>query len=154
FLLNCNLFVPEPNDYDDDDDDVDATEQTNPQTILKHQKYTTRLYVFLLIVSLYMLLFTGLTKRESRQMKVTPISSSIYYDLKDKYDDMLSCPCSNVTIPYEDFVNNTITFHPVCSSMFITEQWFAALYSTDASKHGVADFRTTASHQVSYFHFE
>ncbi|CAF1437934.1 unnamed protein product [Adineta steineri] len=94
-----------------------------------------------------MLLFTGLTKRESRQMKVTPIDSSIYYDLKDKYDDMLSCPCSNVTIPYEKFINNTITFHPVCSSMFISNEWFEALYSTNASKHGAADFRTTASHQ-------
>ncbi|CAF1423886.1 unnamed protein product [Adineta steineri] len=94
-----------------------------------------------------MLLFTGLTRRGSRQMKVTPVSSSIYYDLKDKYDDMLSCPCSNVTIPYEDFVSNPITSHPVCSSVFISNQWFAALYSTDASKHGVADFRTTASHQ-------
>ncbi|CAF4079112.1 unnamed protein product, partial [Adineta steineri] len=94
-----------------------------------------------------MLLFTGLTRRGSRQMKVTPVSSSIYYDLKDKYDDMLSCPCSNVTIPYEDFVSNPITSHPVCSSVFISNQWFEALYSTDASKHGVADFRTTASHQ-------
>ncbi|CAF4013013.1 unnamed protein product [Adineta steineri] len=94
-----------------------------------------------------MLLFTGLTRRGSRQMKVTPIDSSIYYDLKDKYDDMLSCPCSNVTIPYEDFVSNPITSHPVCSSVFISNQWFEALYSTDASKHGVADFRTTASHQ-------
>ena len=51
FLSNYNLFVPEPNEYDDDD--VDPNEQTNPQTILKHQKYSTRLYILLLIGKFY-----------------------------------------------------------------------------------------------------
>ena len=87
-------------------------------------------------------------------MKVTPIDSLVYNDLKDKYGDILSCPCSNAIITYEDFVTITITYHPVCSSTFISNEWSKALYSINASRHGVADFRTTASHQVSYFHFE
>lgn len=41
---NYNLFLPEENDYDDNDN-----EQKDPVMILKHQKYTTRLYVILLM---------------------------------------------------------------------------------------------------------
>jgi hypothetical protein len=44
-IRNYNLFIPEENDYDDDNDD----EATNPTTVLQHQKYSTRLYVLLLM---------------------------------------------------------------------------------------------------------
>ncbi len=40
-----NLFMQEENDYDEDDND----EPRDPATIIKHQKYTTWLYVLLLM---------------------------------------------------------------------------------------------------------
>ena len=40
-----NLFIHEENDYDDDDDD---DESKDPAIVIKHQKYTTWLYVLLL----------------------------------------------------------------------------------------------------------
>ena len=49
-VCNYNLFIPEPNDYDDDDDDDEQNERRNPEFVVKYQKYTTRLYVLLLIV--------------------------------------------------------------------------------------------------------
>lgn len=42
---NYNLFMPEENDYLDDDDD--SNEPNDPVTVLKHQKYTTWLYILL-----------------------------------------------------------------------------------------------------------
>ncbi len=44
-VRNYNLFMSEENDYDDDDDD----EPRDPTTVLKHEKYSTRLYVLLLM---------------------------------------------------------------------------------------------------------
>ncbi len=41
-IRNYNLFMSEENDYDDD-------EPRDPTTVLKHQKYSTRLYVLLLM---------------------------------------------------------------------------------------------------------
>ena len=61
-------------------------------------------------------------KREFREIKVAPINSLIYNELYDKYGEALSCPCSKITIAYEDFVTNIITYHPVCTSTFITVQ--------------------------------
>jgi hypothetical protein len=39
-----NLFIPEENEYDDNDDE----QPKEPATVLKHQKYMTWLYIFLL----------------------------------------------------------------------------------------------------------
>ena len=45
-IRNYNLFMQEEDDYDDDDDD---DESKDPAIVLKHQKYTTWLYVLLLM---------------------------------------------------------------------------------------------------------
>ena len=52
-------------------------------------------------------------------------------------------------MPYNVFVSNTISFHPVCSSIFVSEEWIAALYIEYASIFLVMDFRSTAKSQVS-----
>ena len=72
----------------------------------------------------------------------------IYEKLYSEYSNTLTCPCSNVNIPYHIFLNNTIKYHPVCSSIFIRKEWINALYMIDASFYGTDDFRTTAYSQV------
>ncbi|CAF4167289.1 unnamed protein product, partial [Adineta steineri] len=71
----------------------------------------------------------------------------IFNQLYVKYPETLKCTCSNVTLPYETFVSHKITFHPVCSSIFIAEKWIRELYLSNASQYGVRDFRTTAHSQ-------
>lgn len=48
-ICDYNLFIPDEDDYDDDD------EAEDPLIKLKHEKYTTRLYVILLIGRLLLL---------------------------------------------------------------------------------------------------
>lgn len=43
-ILNYNVFIPEEDEYDDDNDELQ-----NPATLLKQQRYATRIYVPLLI---------------------------------------------------------------------------------------------------------
>ena len=155
---NYNLFIPEENDYDDG-----QMELQDPATVLKRQKYTTWLYIILFIgnkfnsntyndfffsVSLYILLYVSLLKSQSRAITITEITPMIFNQLYLDHAATLSCPCSATTIPYETFVSNTIIFHPVCSSFFISQEWIEALYLIDASTYGATDFRTTAHSQV------
>ncbi|CAF1459507.1 unnamed protein product, partial [Adineta steineri] len=44
-------------------------------------------------------------------------------------------------------VSNTISFHPVCSSIYVSKEWIQALYLSYASSLLVPDFRTTAKSQ-------
>ncbi|CAF4145952.1 unnamed protein product, partial [Adineta steineri] len=86
-------------------------------------------------------------KPELRTITVLDITPVIFNETFLKYGETLSCPCSKVAIPYKDFVNHTITYHPICSSIFVSEQWIQALYVEDASRYGTGDFRSTANSQ-------
>ena len=64
-------------------------------------------------------------------MAVPHPSLSAYNDLHNLYSDVLKCPCSNVSIPYETLVSWLPTFHQVCSSDFIDKSWISSLYYLD-----------------------
>lgn len=105
----------------------------------------------LFLVSIYVLFYVTLTRSSPRTVI---ISENILRDFEQLYLEhgkTLSCPCSVITMPYQAFVSNKITLHSVCSSIFISSQWTKALYLPDASRYGVADFRTTASSQVNQY---
>lgn len=159
WLTNYNLFMLDENDYHDDDDEVQT-----PATILKRQRYSTRLYILLLIgkqseivliyfyeflVSLYGLLFVALVQWETRVITVELVTSSLFRELYSKHADTLSCPCSETIVPYERFVSNAVSFHPLCTSVFVKNEWIEALYLSSTSTFSAMDFRMTASSQVS-----
>ncbi|UJR12400.1 hypothetical protein I4U23_016577 [Adineta vaga] len=86
-------------------------------------------------------------KSPTRTTTVYNVTPAIFDQLYVNYAETLSCSCSKVNIPYGDFVNHKITFHPICSSIFVSQEWIEALYLKNASRYGVQDFRTTAAAQ-------
>ena len=60
-------------------------------------------------------------------MIVSNPSLSDYIHLQDLYKNVLTCPCLNVTIPYGRFISLTPTFHKVCSSDYVSEEWISML---------------------------
>ena len=100
------------------------------------------------LVSMYVLFYSGMMKTQARTVVISHIDPNKFEELYSKHGEILSCPCSTITTSYKSFVSNTIKFHPVCSSFFVSEQWAKALYLIDRSKYGVGDFRTTAASQV------
>ena len=138
---NYNLFIPDERDYYDE-------ETTNPATATKYQKYTTRLYVLLLLVCMYFLCYATLIKTQLHTIVVNDIDADKFEKLYLEHAETLSCPCENITIPYKEFVSHTIRFHPVCTSFFINKQWIDALYLPNATLYSIGDFRKIASSQV------
>ncbi|CAF1622338.1 unnamed protein product, partial [Adineta ricciae] len=141
---NYNLFIPDENDYHDDGDEQEVQD---PEVLLKQQKYATWLYAFLLLVSLYVLFYLTLMTLNSQTITISPITRSRFEQLYGDHAETLSCPCSKTAIPRKNFISSHITFHPVCSSVFVSEQWIQALYLVNASDYGPADFRATAKSQ-------
>ncbi|CAF0940350.1 unnamed protein product [Adineta steineri] len=147
YIYYYNLFIPEENDYDDDDDGENNTRK-DPRTILKHQLYATRLYVPLLIMTVYIVTFIVVIIPPTQQISISNITPLLFNQLYRDHAETLSCSCSSINIPYKSFVTNTISFHPVCSSVFVSKEWIEALYSPLASAFLVMDFRKTAGSQV------
>jgi hypothetical protein len=48
---------------------------------------------------------------------------NVYTELQTKYSQTIVCPCTQISINYEKFISFNPTFHQICSSDFVTEQW-------------------------------
>ena len=90
----------------------------------------------------------ALIKPQEELVAVLGITPTIFEKLNNKYRDTLSCPCSTISMRYDAILSHNIKFHPICSSIFISQQWIEALYLTNASQYPMVDFRKTASRQV------
>ncbi|CAF1071438.1 unnamed protein product [Adineta steineri] len=147
YIYHYNVFIPDEDDYDDDDLDDNNDKVRDPALTLKQQLYTTRLYIPLFIIVLYILTFIAFVSPQDRLITVTNITPELFSQLSIEHADTLSCPCSTIAVPYEILVSNTISFHPVCSSIYVSKEWIQALYLSYASSLLVTDFRTTAKSQ-------
>ncbi|CAF1176295.1 unnamed protein product [Adineta steineri] len=84
---------------------------------------------------------------QSQTITVSKVTPLIFNQLYADHGDTLSCPCTTNAILFKDFVSNEIIFHPICSSIFVSQQWIQALYNPNASTYTPPDFRTTAMSQ-------
>ncbi|CAF1309564.1 unnamed protein product, partial [Adineta ricciae] len=78
------------------------------------------------------------------------ISETILNEIHPKDGEILSCPCSTTSISYKKFVSHHITYHPLCRSYFISQQWIKAVYSPNASRYIPRDFRIIAHSQFQF----
>ncbi|CAF1386444.1 unnamed protein product, partial [Adineta ricciae] len=143
YVYYYNVFIPE--EYDDDGDEHHTTQ--NPTAVIKYQLYATRLYVPLLIMTVYILTFIVVIFPPTQQVIVTNINPSLFEQLYEQHGETLHCSCSTASIPYKDFATNTVAFHPLCSSVYVSKEWIEALYSPYVSAYFAMDFRKSASSQ-------
>ena len=69
-----------------------------------------------------------------------------YQRLFHGYKENVKCPCSQISIEYNSFMNLSISNqHVICSSPFITSDWFETLIlPTLQSRNSPMDFKTSA----------
>ncbi|CAF1116554.1 unnamed protein product [Adineta ricciae] len=135
-IFTYNLFIPEENEEGD-----------HVPTTIQHQRYATRLYVLLLILAMYIIFFTVFVYPQTETVTILHITPSLFNQLRSDHGETLSCPCSTTFIAYENFVLNNLSIDPLCSSIFVSEQWIQSLYVPVASSFLMMDFRTTAYSQ-------
>jgi hypothetical protein len=106
---------------------------------------STRVYIALLSVCLIIIVvFNSLDSQFQVETLRNP-SAADYEALLKQNVSSLSCPCSHVTIPYGNVTSTTIDYHPVCSSVFVSDDWINHLFSPDIGRMYQADFRASAS---------
>lgn len=86
--------------------------------------WSTRIYLLLLIVgSSILAIYTSVTLH-TISVTVNKPSWAHFQQLYTKYSLELSCPCTDISIPYESFITIQPRFHQVCSSDFVqTDRW-------------------------------
>ncbi|CAF1589212.1 unnamed protein product, partial [Adineta steineri] len=67
-----------------------------------------------------------------------------YLDLYSQYPQTLTCPCTDITIKYEEFLEIDYTLHQLCSSTFVTDDWLDYLDEADTDDVSyIADIRVS-----------
>ncbi|CAF1575414.1 unnamed protein product, partial [Adineta steineri] len=102
--------------------DVDVSEDE-----IKGEIISTRIYIFLLILSILILAIYRLQVTIIQTITVSSPSYTKYLELYENYSSSLVCPCTNIGIPQGNFIDINATFHQVCQSDFISESYLLFL---------------------------
>ena len=68
-----------------------------------------------------------------------------YEELQIKFSNILQCPCKDISIAYEKFIDIKTVYHQICSSDFLSQQWIKFLFHENMSYYFQLDFRHSAT---------
>ncbi|CAF0992313.1 unnamed protein product [Adineta steineri] len=106
---------------------------TTDEHDLRNEILSTRLFIFLLLLSLgNLLIYNSLGSAIKTDILEKP-SFQQYKQLYSEYPKTLTCPCKTILINYTDILHINYTLHQVCTSIFVTKDWINYLTYTDES---------------------
>ncbi|UJR22378.1 hypothetical protein I4U23_025440 [Adineta vaga] len=109
----------------------------------QHQRWSTRFYLILLSIVVLFLTFYTWFSTESRIIQIKNPSLNLVKNLQAQFPS-LQCPCTELSISYEDLIYLQPKYHQICSSEFVTSKWIQGLNqitSRSAANLYFADFR-------------
>jgi hypothetical protein len=132
FFQNLNLFPSQPPSTD--------------QYELQNERISTKVFIILLTSILTILLLYTSLESVTETVNVKTPTLAQYSQLYAKYPQTLACACTTISINYEKFLRVEYSFHQVCSSVFITENWINYLATLDLYGYFyAADFRVSGT---------
>ncbi|CAF3909696.1 unnamed protein product, partial [Adineta steineri] len=109
-LVEFNLFKSIPRSTD--------------ETILRQQRHTTRLYLFLLLITSITLISYAFLESNTISVPIESPSLETFTQLRKEYPLTLDCPCSRTSFEYKQFFSDIeVEYHEICSSEFVTARW-------------------------------
>ena len=115
---------------------VNLFESIQPSTDpseLRAQHISTRLFLVLLITSLAILVLYTSTVRIVKTVTVRAPTHADYTDLYQQHPQTLSCPCTQISVAYSTFLEINHTLHPVCDSVYVTDEFITYLVYESAA---------------------
>ena len=113
---------------------------------IKQQKLTTRIYLILLAIAATTLLLFNSLNMETVTVTTSNPSLNTYIKLQELHSQTLRCPCSTITIPYNQFLLFSPILHQICSSDWIKNKWLTIL-TQSATASAENDWRNGAYQQ-------
>ena len=133
YLQHLNVFPPS-------DDRIDQEDENQRRSSI----LATRLYFFALALGLVIIAVFVWLNRQTTIVTVEYPSIGQFEALP--FD--AHCPCSRASVSYGEFTSVQATFHQVCSSDFVSDQWIEAIFSgSNATYFYLRDFRVSGSAQ-------
>ena len=83
----------------------------------------TRVYLTLLCFFICILFIDTISSVQIRTTTVLKPDRATFEKLYVSYASTLQCPCNQIIIPYNSFIVLSPKYHPVCSSLYISDTW-------------------------------
>ncbi len=112
-----------------------------------HGRLATLLYFILVFISLCPIILLSDFSSQTINEIISDPSIEQYQELEKEYSSTLICPCTHISIPYEDFFKIEVKYHQICSSDFVQPWWYESFLSLNTAERKF-DFLTFAP---SYF---
>ncbi|CAF4263028.1 unnamed protein product [Rotaria sp. Silwood2] len=90
-------------------------------TDVQHGIHSTRVYIILLLVNVYVLVLYSTLIGGSQQIIVKNPSTDQAEEIYKLYPSMLSCPCRRLSMPRSTFMHYEVRLHPFCISSFVRD---------------------------------
>ncbi|UJR19732.1 hypothetical protein I4U23_022866 [Adineta vaga] len=120
----------------------------NTKTDDSHKKtneiLSTRIYISFLIIILSLFVLYSTLSTESSLIAISKPIQEKFEELQLKYSSSLKCPCKNLSIPYEEFIDIKVQYNEICLSNFVSQQWIDLFYFQNLSYYHPLDFRRSA----------
>ena len=95
---------------------------------IRNQRRSTRLFIILLFYSIVVVGEYISLVSVSRTIVVPTPTLQQYSSLYLTYSQSLTCPCSQISSSYNVFLPLRFTFHQICTSIFVSVQWYNYLF--------------------------
>lgn len=81
--------------------------------VVRQQRWSTRLYMVLFITLVIVFAARGGTEKQIIEVAVSDPSYDTFQSLQKKYPNTLKCPCTNIAVEYQSFIQIQPIFHQV-----------------------------------------
>ncbi|CAF1492580.1 unnamed protein product, partial [Adineta steineri] len=98
-----------------------------------HGVLATRLYIILLLISISIITLFSYPQNEIVNEIIRNPSEEEYKELEEKYSSILTCPCTQISIPYKDLITIEVKYHQICTSDFIQSWWYQSFLPYNTS---------------------
>ena len=105
---------------------------------------TTRVYLPTLTIAVLILITYTVANGHTRIITFTKPSCVLYEVLLAKTHTTLQCPCSRISVAYGSFITISTQYHPICTSVFVSDEWINLLFNPNSSYFIPFDFRAIA----------
>ena len=120
---------------------------TTDQYQLTTQIISTRLFIITVAFSLIILIIYISAVNIIKTITINTSTLNQYSILYDNYPQFLTCPCTKISITYDQLVHVTYTPHQMCSSGFVTDDWINYILQSWTSSLLLLDFRVIGALQ-------
>ena len=113
---------------------------------IKQQKLNTYTYLILLLSMITVLIVFNSLNTQIVTTSISNPSLATYESLQQNHLDTLTCPCSTMALPYDEFMSFSPVLHQICSSDLIRDEWISTLQEC-ATEFLAMDWRNRAYKQ-------